>query len=226
MTYAPAPTPSSMPMGPDSSAERVRPSGWWYALVPIIFLAGIGFAVASTISWGIDIAESYELVGPDGTASIQLDAGDEATVFAVWEDGRSTDSLSRPSATVRVTAPAGGDVEFDRGSDGSSTFSVDGTSGIDVGSFTAPSSGSYDVDVTFAPTSGTAPQAAVGEFSFSGLAERVLRPIGIGAALAIALLVMLLVARGRSKRRRRQSPQFQGPTPNTGGTNPSNGPFV
>lgn len=227
MTHAPVPTPPSMSTSPTAPQGRVRPSGWWYALVPIVFLAGVGFAVAGAISWGFDIAESYELVGSDGTASVQLDAGDERTVFAVWDDGRSSDSLSRPPAKVTVHGPGGGDVAFEHGSGGGrSTFHVDGQSGIDVGSFTAPSSGTYDVAVEFDHSAGVAPQAAIGEFSFGGLAERIMRPLGFGLAASVALLVALLVARGTSKRRLRESPQFQGPTPVTGGTNPSNGPFV
>ncbi len=227
MTNAPVPTPPTTPMPSAPPQGRVRPSGWWYVLVPIIFFAGVGFAIAGAISWGIDIAESYELVGADGKASIQLDAGDDGTVFAVWDDGRSTDNITRPPATVTVTGPDGEDVAFNRDDGGSSTFTVNDQSGIDVGSFTAPTTGSYDVEIAFDPTtSGTPPQAALGEFSFAGLGERIVRPIGIGFAASLALFVALLLLRGAAKRRMRSSPQFQGPTPVTGGTNPSNGPFV
>ena len=209
---------------------RVRPSAWWYALVPIIFLAGIGFGVAGAIDEGRAIADSVSTLGADGRGTVELDAGDTATVMAYWEDGRSTESIERPPATVTITDPDGDAIAFDPAGSGESTFSFDSKSGIDLGTFDADVAGTHEVRVEFGQavpgTSTGTPLAAVGRLDWGSIAGRVGRPIGLGALASVGLLILLIVLRGASKRRRTSSPQFQGQVQSTGGTNPSKGPFV
>lgn len=203
--------------------------------MPILLLVGIGYGVAAAIDEGRAVADSFSSLGRDGRGTVELEAGDTATVMAFWEDGRSTESITRPVAVVEITGPDGDDIAFDPAHNGRQTFSFNSKSGIDLGTFEAASSGAHEVRVAFVdPTVGSAdpdrspvePIAAVGRLDWRSIVGSVLRPIGLGAAAAIALWISLLVLRGTSKRRRRESPQFQGATPQTGGTNPSTGPFV
>jgi hypothetical protein len=197
-----------------SDSSPVRPSGWWYALVPVLFLLGIGYGLVVAVDEGRAVAESFSSFGADGRGSVELEDGDTATVLAFWEDGRSTESIVRPTATVTITDPDGDDVRFDPAGPSRSTFSFGSRSGIELGTFDAATSGTHDVQVTFAQPG---PLAAVGRLDWQAIVGSVLRPIGLGAAAAVGLWILLLVLRGMSKRRRRAEPQ---------GASPSGGPFV
>jgi hypothetical protein len=97
---------------PESPKGRVRPSAWWYALVPIIFLVGVGFGVAGGIDEGRQVVDSFSKLGADGAGSIDMEADQKATVMAIWDDGRSTDGIARPPANVTVIGPGGAPVVF------------------------------------------------------------------------------------------------------------------
>lgn len=229
----------------DVPSQRVRPSGWWYVLVPLLMVAGLAVAVDRGIDEVRAIAASFEPLGDDGAASIVLDAGDEPTVWAIWDDGRSSDSIARPPARVTITGPDAQAVPFDARTGASeTTFSFGSESGVDLGTFTAPRDGTYRVEVTYqapatdggAPNSGAIPSAAVGQLDLSATIGRVVRPIVLGMLAAIVLWIMLLVLRGRAKRRIRRAASgdaFGGATPPAGPTPPapptitsSRGPFV
>ncbi len=207
----------------DGPPSRVRPSGWWYVLVPVLLFAGIGFGVVAAVDEGRAVADSFSSLGPNGRGVVKLEPGDTATVMAVWEDGRASDSITRPAASVVITGPDGNGVAFEPASSGQQTFSFNSKSGVDLGTFEARSPGAHMVRVRFTQPG---PLAAVVRLDWQDIVWHVLRPIGLGAAAAVGLWILLLVLRGMSKRRRRTSPQFQGTTPYTGGTNPSRGPFV
>lgn len=217
MTHTPpplhvGPPPSSLP------ATRIRPSRWWYLLVPLIFLAGAAAGIVSAIDEGRSVLDSFSTLGADGNGTVELDSGNEATVLALWDDGRATSTLERPAATVVISDPTGDPVRFDPALSGRTTFSYEGTSAIDLGSFEARSDGPYRVQVTFQDASGTgiaAPNAAVGRLDWASVVARVLRPMGIGLGVSFALLVTLIVLRSSSKRRARTASrsahQSQGP---------------
>jgi len=205
MTHTPPPLPTT-PLSSHASLGRVRPAGWWYLFVPLLFLAGIGVGVVTAVDEGRGVIDSFSTLGSDGVGTVQLEAGDEATVFALWDDGRGTDALERPVSTVVVTGPGGEAVTFDEAARSTtSTYSYEGASAIDLGTFEAPVTGTYRVRVTFqvGPEAVGAPNAAVGRLDWSGIVGRVLRPVSIGFAASIALLVLLIVTRGMSKRRLR-----------------------
>lgn len=192
-----------------ATRTRVRPSGWWFVLVPLLLVAGIALGVQRGIDEARTIADSFERLGSDGVGQIDLVAGDEATVWAIWDDGRGTDTLARPDARVTITAPGGATVPFDARSGAKTTFSIGSLAGIDLGTFDAPVDGSYEVRAANdQPDLGVAtPELAVGQVDLSGAVGSVFAPIGWGAAAALGLLVLLLVLRARSKRRIRAIPQ-------------------
>ena len=193
------------------ATPKVRPSAWWYALVPVVFLAGVAIAVLAAIDEGRTIADSFSRVGDDGRASIELAAGEEATVFALWSDGRSSDSVTRPPATIAVTGPDGDDVTFRPAGGGTTTFDTGGDAGIDLGTFTARDDGTHQLEVEFDVPAGTPrSEAAVGRLDISAVVGRVIRPIALAALASLGLFVLLLVLRGASKRRIRRGPQFPG----------------
>ncbi len=209
-----------------ASQRRVRPSGWWYVLVPILVFAGLGVGIVGGIDEGRAVADSFASLGADGRGTTDLEAGDEATVMAFWNDGRSTDGIDRPPATVVVSGPHGDPVEFDQAGSGEMTFSFDSRSGIDLGTFTAGEAGEYGVSVTFDTPSGAVgtPLAAVGRLDFGSIIRRVVRPIGLGVAAAVGVWILLLVLRGSSKRRARSEPQVRAASPQSPSS--SSGPFV
>lgn len=184
-----------------TGADRVRPSGWWFLLIPMVLLAGLGAGLVSGIDEFRRITSSFRPLGVDGTGTVRLRQGDVATVWAVWEDGRSGDAVSRPPARVQVAGPAGAAIPFEPARGGWTTWSFGSSAGIDLGTFTAPADGDYQVRVTFGSGAGTvpAPVAAVGQLDLSASVSRVLRPIGLSLAAALAVLVVLLALRGRSR---------------------------
>lgn len=195
----------------DVPGQRVRPSAWWYLLVPILLMAAVAFGIAAGIDEGRRIADSFRTLGADGTGSIPLEAGEEPTVWAVWQDGRSSDAISRPPAQVEVTGPRGQDIDFQPGGS-ETTWSIGSEAGVDLGTFVAPVEGTYTVHVRYeapgaggaAAVAGPVPTAAVGTVDVSGSLGRVLRTVGVWALAALALWVVLLALRGRSKRRARR----------------------
>ena len=222
MTGPATPPPPPIPPGASAPRVRVRPSGWWYVLVPILWFAGLGFGILSVVERGIDAADSFREIRPGGSATVVLDAGDSANVYAVWQDGRDSESLTRPAATVTVQGPDGADVAF-RSPNGRTTFDFGDESGIELGSFEADAGGAYEVRADFPDADPSQPAyAAVGELDLSSIAAGVLRPIGLGTLAATALWILLLVLRGRSKRRARATASV---TPVVGRPDPR-GPFV
>ena len=213
-------TPPPLHVGPATALPPtgpIRPSGWWYLLVPVLLLAGVAAGVATALDEGRAVFNSFSTLGADGAGSVELESGDEATVFALWSDGRATSTLERPEAAVAIIDPAGETVRFDPAGPSRSTYAHDGVSAIDLGSFEAHSDGSFDVQVTFADgalTGSAAPNAAVGRLDWASIVGRVLRPVALGAAASFGLLLALLVLRRSSKRRLRRAavaPASQGP---------------
>lgn len=203
---------------------KVRPSAWWYALVPLVFCGGVALGIAAAVSEGLSVADSFERVGPDGRASIELAQGDEASLFALWEDGRSSEGLSRPPVRVTVTGPDGDDVPFGPAGGGRTTFESGGDAGIDLGSFTARVDGVHEVEVDFELPAGVPePEAAVGRLDLSAIVRETVRPIAIGAVASLAIFVLLLVLRGQSKRRIRRGQPGTPPQPPSPG---SQGPIT
>lgn len=185
----------------EERAARVRPSGWWYVLVPLLAVLGIVGGVLAAVEEGREVAESFRLLGEDRRGSIDLEAGDEATVWAVWQDGR--DDPERPAAAVLVRGPAGEPVAFRPRTNGETTFSFGHESGVDLGTFVARDAGRHELAVTWqdGAVRGAAPAAGVGVLDLSGLVDRVVRPIWLGVLAATVLFVVLMVLRGRAKRR-------------------------
>ena len=212
----------------DVPSERVRPSGWWYALVPIIGVVGIVYAILAGIDEFSDIEDRFTRLGSDGKSSIELREGEHASVWLISESAGSG-ALDMRGADVRVTGPGGEPIEFEQAT-ARSTFDFGNLGGVRVGDFEAASGGEYKVAATARSMSGPA-DVAVGNFDVGSAVLHTFRPALIGFLASIGLLVLLLVLRGASKRRARNQPQYdplQAPassTPAAPTTSSSQGPI-
>ena len=233
-----------------TSAPRVRPSGWWYLLCPIILVAGIVLAVQQGLSDIARARDSFVKLGTDGTVTLQLESGQKRTVWAVFSDVGSTENLARPTSKVTISGPSGS-VDFDAVSGSSKeTWSGGSDTGLTLGSFTAPDDGAYDVVVSYplqdamataealAPgvteTAGSlGPQAAVGDLQIMASIGRAARFLVLGFVGSLVVLIVLIVLRSRSKRRARTAQHAasglgvpgSAPTPPAPTATPNAGPF-
>jgi hypothetical protein len=195
---------------------RARPSGWWYLLVPLVFLAGLGIAVDRAVGEIRSIHDPVGKVDPSGRGTIRLDAGRTAQIWRVDRSGLdSTDSLQQVPSTATIDGPGSCDATY-RESHARMTFRINRSAGIKLGEFTAPVTGTYRFDVDTTPPV----PLIVTNLDLLGALARVAGPAWFGTLTAIALFVALFVLRWRSKRVARrapagmpppQPPQSQGP---------------
>jgi hypothetical protein len=191
----------------DVQQPRVRPSRWWYLLVPLAIVLG----VAGSIRAGIDefghIDERFQRAKHNGIVSIDLRQGEDASIWMLYEDGTPTDQMSNDGGAITVLGPHATTVEVDRPG-ARTTFSFGSLGGIRAGDFEAPEDGTYQV---FAKPSRGATDVAVGNFDVGGAVMRTVRPGLLGMLAAIVLVIALIVMRGRAKRAIESAPQFQQP---------------
>lgn len=197
----------------DVPSQKVRPSAWWYALVPIIGIAGIVFAILAGIEEFSGIEERFTRLGSDGTGTIELRKGEHASVWLLSENGSGSAALGLRSSTVEVTGPGGSPIEFEPAT-ARSTFDFGNLGGVRIGDFEATSEGDYRVAATAGSMSGSS-DVAVGNLDVGAAVVRTFRPAITGFLASTGLLILLLVMRGRSKRRiaraREQGAVLQGP---------------
>jgi hypothetical protein len=188
-----------------SNSRRVRPSGWWFLLMPLVIIAGTVQSVATGFDQFGDIGDHFHRIGPDGTGTVELSAGDTASIWMLYEHGTDTRSMSK-DGNVTVTGPDGASVEVDRAS-ARSTFEVGDLGGIRCCDFDATVTGVYTVH---AQRSSGASDVAVGNFEFARAIAATLAPGLIGVFAGVGMLVLLLVMRARSKASiRREAQQLQ-----------------
>lgn len=188
-----------------SAEDRIRPSAWWYLLCVILAFGGLMLGIRQGFDEAGRIAESYDRFDLGSAHDVELQRGDARDLYAIWDDGRSTDALARPDLSVEIEGPEG-TVQATSAS-GSQTFSDGARSAIRVAGFEAPSDGTYSITVL--PEGDGAddvPDAmGIGTLDLLGALGRVLGTIGLGFGLAIALLIVLAITRGRAKKRQRKS---------------------
>jgi hypothetical protein len=195
----------------DVSTPRVRPSGWWFVLVPIIILVGVGFSIHNGIDEFGHLGDRFTKLGSDRQATIELREGEHASVWSISENGRAADTL-RTDVAINVVDPDGEHVDFDK-SFGTTTFDIGSSTGIKLGDFEATTPGTYAIGALLT-TDDPSFDAAVGNLDVGSAVLRTITPAIVGTLAAIALLVLLLVLRGRSKRRIAggwQQPSLQAP---------------
>jgi hypothetical protein len=182
----------------------VRPSGWWFLLVPLLMIGGAAQSVATGFDQFRDIDEHFSRLGLDGDGTVELRAGDTASIWMLYTSGTDTRNMSK-DANVTVIGPDGANVQVDRAS-ARSTFEAGDLGGIRCCDFDAPTDGTYTIH---ADRSSGASDVAVGNFEFGTAIARTLAPGLVGTVAGIATLILLLVLRSRSKGRISQLRQQQ-----------------
>lgn len=201
----------------DVPKVRVRPSGWWFLLVPLLIVAGATQSVRTGFDQFSDIGDRFTRLGLDGAGTVELRAGDTASIWMLYEAGTDTRAMSK-DATVTVSGPDGSSVDVDRAS-ARSTFEAGDLGGIRCCDFDAKTAGEYTIR---AERSSGASDVAVGDFDFGSAIAKTIAPGLIGLLAGIALLVTLLVLRSRSKRQQAR-PRHELATPTN---QPASGPVT
>ncbi|MCW2961693.1 MAG: hypothetical protein JWM90_2080 [Thermoleophilia bacterium] len=187
-----------------SSDDRIRPSAWWYLLCAVLAFGGLILGIRQGFEEAGRIADSYERFDLGSAYEIELRRGDARDLYAIWNDGRSTDSLTRPALAIEIEGPNGSSVTPTLES-GSQTFSDGAHSAIRVAGFEAPSDGTYAITVLPEETTDVPDTMGIGSLDLLDALGRVLGTIALGFGLAIALVIALAITRGRAKKRRRKA---------------------
>src|SRR5688572_28886768 len=102
---------------------RFRPGGFWY-LVPVAVVVGsIALAVAQGIEEARDCDDRLTGIGGDGMGEVQLEAGTEPAIWAVYDSGGQ--NVIAPATRYTVTGPDGESVQ-PTGVTGSQTWNTGG----------------------------------------------------------------------------------------------------
>ena len=193
--------------------EPIRPSVAW-------FWIGGGLIVASAVAavvWFVlgflrldDTIDGFERVPADVGGTVELDAGE----YVIYEEGGGAGSLRFASA-VQVTGPDGAPVPTaPYVSD--LTYDFNGRDGVASATFTAPTDGSYEIDVgAVGDPSGFGPATlAVGTSVGGTLVWAILGGFligGFGAVVGIIILIITGTRRSRAKRERQRAMQGLAP---------------
>lgn len=184
---------------------KTRPSAWWYLLVIPIIGLGITIAVFQTIDEVQKVQDSFVRLGSDGDGHVTGKQGDQLTVWAARTDLQSGSQAKRPEAEVVITGPGGEPVPFQQaGPQSSFTFTTDELSAIDLGTFTPPTDGRYEVRVTYAEDLGDTRNTVIGHLDIFAAIGRVTSTLGWAFGAAIGWALLLTVLRIRSARRNKQ----------------------
>jgi hypothetical protein len=175
-------------------------------LVPIFvwLLFAVGSCAgggASLISGMADRVDALERVSAVDGGTVELDAGHK---YVYYDNGTSTTEIG-PLAQITITDPAGNPVELND-INGEQTYSADGSSGLGILQFDAPSDGTYTVSVEGASET-TSGELLIGENIFAAAKTSLIIFVGVGSAgfiIAVIITIIIAVKRGKSKRGMRQ----------------------
>jgi hypothetical protein len=173
-------------------------------LVPIFvwLLFAVGSCAgggASLISGMADRVDALERVSAVDGGTVELDAGHKY----VYYDNGTDETSFLPAGEITITDPAGNPVEL-KDINGEQTYSADGSSGLGILQFDAPSDGTYTVSVEGATGTG---ELLIGENIFAAAKTSLIIFVGVGSAgFIIAVIIVIIIARqrGKSKREIRQ----------------------
>ena len=191
----------------------MKPSGWWYLLIPLIL--AIGGVIASTVAAvgfisALSKIADYQEVKPGETATLQIASPGEYWVFANTTTDTGGRVVDRPEVTI--TDPNGDPVRI-KSSSGDVNYSDGSTNAVAFGQFEAERSGRYEVSVS-GDRSTQVEGVLIGKNPLGGLAGPIVAAVIIGVvtlALALLTLIVLSVRRGRAKRAQVQYPPAQYP---------------
>ncbi|MFN8038936.1 MAG: hypothetical protein U0Q07_06965 [Acidimicrobiales bacterium] len=193
----------------------------WAGLILLIVgvAAGIGFGVYGTTVIINDL-QVLSGVRPGGTGSSQVTAAGCRDLYFFTDSG----SLPSTTPTVTVKDPSGAEVTVSKaGCDATSTSSSASNFKV-IGSFTAPSTGAYTLQVSSIPSGGATSRVAAGP-PISEIAQKVILWFGLAVffggfltLVGLTLLIVGLVRRSKAKR------ALAGPPPGAWGGPPGGHP--
>jgi hypothetical protein len=186
------------------------------------------FAVGSCAGGGVkaisgvaDSVDKLERVSAADGGTVELDAGHK---YVYYDSGSSSTEIG-PAGQIIITDPSGNQVELND-IDGEQTYSADGSSGLGILQFDAPSDGTYTVTVEGAPASSTG-ELLIGENVLAAAKSGLVVLVVVGTfGFVVAVIIAIVIARkrGQSKREMQQGygggggwpgggqPQFQPPS--------------
>ena len=180
--------------------QRVRPSGWWYALgAGLIVVGGLVALVLfiSAVVGTVAAVDDFQRVAVPGSRVLTLDEGEHV----LYVECRGS-TLACPRPAIAVYDPGGDEVPI-RASATTETYTWGDRTGERIGSFDAPVAGAYEVVASGEPSVTADTRVAVGDGLFAGLPGRLAVAALVGGALAlvgVASLVVVGVRRSRSRR--------------------------
>jgi hypothetical protein len=201
---------------PVTSAEALKPSGWWYGLAVAVAMGSIIIAIivfVQAIGDLVDHVDEFQRVSLPGTATVTLRDTGGYTVYHEFS-GASSDTVFAPTVSVNITGPDGEPVELDT-YDANVSYSWGGHEGVAVYSFRADKAGDYAVSAE-----GERGVVAIGRGIGDGLVGGIVGSlaIGIGGAAAGGVIAIVVgVKRGRDRRSRSIYGSPYGPGPPGGG---------
>ena len=207
---------------PGMVPTKKPPSGMvWVGLILLIVgvSAGIGFGVYGTTVIINDL-QVLSGVRPGSTGSSQVTATGCRDLYFFTDSG----SLPSTTPTVTVKDPSGNDVTVSKsGCDATSTSSSASNFKV-IGSFTAPSTGSYTLQVGSISSGGSTSRVAAGP-PISEIGQKVILwfglPVFFGGFLTLIGLTLLIVGLVRRSKARRA---MAGPPPGAWGGPPGGYP--
>lgn len=204
-----------------SMPARIRPSGWWYLLVPVILVVA-GGSVALLIFHGVSALQSMKSFVVPGEHEITLA---EAGKYIIYHEFRSvqdgtvynvpTEGIS--DLTIHLVNKASGEPVVLDSSSVSETYTYHSREGKSVFSFQIDEPGQYILAATYPPEEeGPATVLTIGRGVIGKIVTMVFGSLGIiGAGFVLSLVVFLLVLLKRSAAKKQLARATPSPTPAT-----------
>lgn len=200
------------PAAPAAAAPTQKPGGligiWIGIILMLIGLVGGIALVVGGATQVADLAKDLERVPLRG-GTVQIDETGEQTIYAERPAPGSGASFStgsyvdRPDLIITVTDPSGQRVEVTGTIYGSETYTNNGREGVEVGSFYASQTGTYEISAA-AENPGNFTTLAVGQvIDFAGIGMIVAGVIGGGFFVVLGLILLIVFAVKRSRARKR-----------------------
>lgn len=185
----------------------MRPSRWWYAAAPVVFLLGVVATVVLAVSVASNIpGTDLDRFTAPGRTDLELAAGDERTIYILTGQGGAP--MPVPNGfECRVRGGAGGDPTLE--SNRSTTVTLGNLDYSSLYDFTVETAGRYAVSCR-----GGGSTVAVGPKL--GIFELVGKIFGAIAAffgsivLAAVIAIVVALMRRSSRRRLQQAPPASG----------------
>lgn len=186
--------------------NNVKPHGAWFLLVPFFLFGGLIVTILVVAMTASGISDGMQRAPVPGETTIKFDQAGDQTLFFEQEGYKAVPPLS---LEWRVVPAAGGDsLPMDAGGM-SSTYSINGRSGVRIATVRVPAPGTYRLESRLGEGEKAPPGAAlmIGTNAVAGALGAVFGALGVmGLSFVAALvsLIVILVKRSGSRKRLQQ----------------------